>query len=213
VERVVAAALSLLDEGGPQALSVRAVAGHLGVRPNTIYTYVPDRAALERAVVERILALADAQVLESRTGPWSRRVADYAARLRDVLLDHPGAATLFMTAPMDGRNALALGERLLGLLVDAGLPPEDASRAAYLLMVHVLGSVALEVAETDGTRPLPPEALRVAARYAALSHVPAGEYPLSAGTAQVAAAWVSREQFEWGLGVLLDGLAARVRPA
>ena len=57
---------------------------------------------------------------------------------------------------MDGPHALALNERLLELLADAGLDPADAARAAYLLIVYVFGSIALEVADQEQARPAAP---------------------------------------------------------
>jgi TetR/AcrR family tetracycline transcriptional repressor len=201
----------LLDEGGPSALSVRAVAGHLGVRPNAIYTYVTDRAELERAVVERVLSLADADLLGGPSRSWRRRATAYAGDLREVLLDHPGAAVLFMSAPMDGPSALLVGEGLIKLFVDAGLKSDEASRATYALIVHVLGSVALEVAETDGRAPLPSEDERVAQRYASLAQVPEDAFPWNARTARTAAEWITTAQFDWDIRLLLDGVAARVK--
>ena len=65
---------------------------------------------------------------------------------------------------MDGPHALALNERLLELLADAGLDPTDAARAAYLLIVYVFGSIALEVADSHQPGPLPPEPERIATR-------------------------------------------------
>ncbi|HXV92578.1 MAG TPA: TetR/AcrR family transcriptional regulator C-terminal domain-containing protein, partial [Pseudonocardia sp.] len=91
-------------------------------------------------------------------------------------------------------------------LADAGLGPEDAARASYLLTVHVLGSVALEVAELDEPGPPPPEEERVAARAAAFAAVPAERYPRSAGVAATMARYVTSEQFRWGLDRVLDGL-------
>lgn len=211
VERVVDAALDLLDRGGPAALSVRAVAAELGVRPNALYTYVADRAALERAVVERVLGEADVDLLDGAPATWRRRITAYAGALRAVLLAHPGAVGLFMTAPMDGPSALVVGERLIAALASAGLSAEDASRGAYLLIVHVLGSVALEVAETEGRPPLPPEAERVAARREALSTADPAAFPWTARTADTAATWITTTQYDWDLATLLHGLAGRAQ--
>jgi hypothetical protein len=93
-------------------------------------------------------------------------------------------------------------------LADAGLTPEQASRAVYAVIVHVLGSTALEVAETDGRPPLPPEAERIAGRRAAPAAVDPAVLPLTAATVGSAASWIGAEQFEWGLAALLDGVAA-----
>jgi AcrR family transcriptional regulator len=207
VEQVVDAAVAVVDEGGPDALSVRAVAGRLGLNPNALYTYVPSRAALEKVVVERVLGESDRGLLAGAKERWRERIASYAGSLRAALLTHPGVARLLMTAPMDGPNALQVGEGLMGALVDAGLSHDDAGRASYSIMVQVLGAVALEVAETDGRPPLAPEADRVAGRREALTGVDAECWPHTAAAIDVMAQWISTEQFDWSLARLLDGLA------
>ena len=209
VDKIAATALALLDEEGPAALSVRRVATELGVMPNALYTYVPDRAGLDRAVVELVLSQADLSLLDGPPSRWRRRIRAFALSLRAHLLDHPAAALLMMSAPMDGPTAVEVGERLLGVLEDAGLKPTARARGVWVLIVHVLGSVALDVAETDGRRPLAPEAERVAGRREALSFIPAEVFPRSAAAADVQATWVAQEQFLWSLDVILDGLQAR----
>jgi hypothetical protein len=168
-----------------------------------------DRADLERALVERVLAEADVALLDGPAGKWRTRVRRYATALRAVLLTHPGAVPLFMTAPMDGPTALRVGEGLLAALHDGGADLTAASRGAYALIVHVLGSTALEVAETDGRPPLPAEEERVAGRRARLGAVPAEGFPLTAATVATAASWIGAEQFGWGLDRLLDGVVGR----
>jgi TetR/AcrR family tetracycline transcriptional repressor len=209
--QVIDAALRVVDDGGPDALSVRAVAARLSVNPNALYTYVASRAALEREIVERVLGESDLARLERDDLSWRQRVLGYAISLRLELLRHPGVARLMMTAPMDGPTALLVGERLIGALVDGGLAPDDAARATYALIVQVLGSVALEVAETDGKPPLPPEPDRIAGRLAVLQWLDAAQWPMTATTTAVAAQWISTEQFTWSVERLLDGIAA-LRP-
>jgi TetR/AcrR family tetracycline transcriptional repressor len=206
LDKVATAALALLDAEGPGALSVRRVATELGVMPNALYTYVPDRAGLDRAVVELVLSQADLGLLDGPPSRWRRRIRAFALSLRAHLLDHPAAALLMMSAPMDGPTAVLVGERLLGALEDGGLGPTTRARGVWVLIVHVLGSVALDVAETDGRRPLAPEDERAAARLEALSFLPAEVFPRSAAAAQVQASWVTEQQFLFGLDTILDGL-------
>jgi len=207
--RVVDAALELLDRGGPAALGIRGVAARLGIRPNALYTYVADRAALERALAERVLSLADIATLATPGRGWRGRIQDYGLGLRATLLQHPGAASLLMTAPMDGPTAVVVGELLMAAMEEAGLAPEDAARATYLLIVQVIGSVALDVAETDGQAPLPDEAVRIAARRQALDGIDPAFLPRTAAVVDVMASWVGEAQFRWALDTILDGIAAR----
>ncbi|WP_018682435.1 TetR/AcrR family transcriptional regulator [Actinokineospora enzanensis] len=198
-EQIVTTAMDLFDGETP---SIRGVAARLGVRPNTLYTYLPDRAALERALVDRLLAEADPDLLLGRRS-WRRRIEDYACSLRTVLLRRRGAAALFHSAPMDGPNAMLVGERLLALFTSAGLSPSDASRATYAVIVHVLGSATLTAADLDGHT----EEEVVAARQAV--QIDPELLPLTAAAWSTTATWNTETQFRWSLHALLDGCAAR----
>lgn len=202
------AALALLDAGGVDAMSVRAVATRVGVAPNAVYTYFPDKAAVVRALVERVIGEVDSGVTGDRSRPWRERVEALALELRERLTAHPGVVGLVIGAPMDGPNALALNEEVLGLLTDAGLGPADAARAHYLLMTYVFGSLALEVAEEGRPGALPREEERIESRRRVFAAIPADRYPRSAAVAATMAAYVSTDQYVWGLRRVLDGIAA-----
>lgn len=208
LDQVVDAGLDVVDEGGPTGLSVRSVAARLGVLPNALYTYVESRAALERELVERVLAESDIGLLSASGRPWRVRILDYALALRGTMLRHPAVALLIMTAPMDGPSALLVGERLIDAFTEGGLSAENASRASYTLMVQVLGFLALEVAETEARPPLPPESQRVAERRAALGFLDAEDWPMTTATRDVTAQWITTEQFTWAVERVLDGVAA-----
>jgi TetR/AcrR family transcriptional regulator, tetracycline repressor protein len=209
-DEILDAALSLLDNGGPDAASVRGIAARVGVAPNAVYTYFPDKAAVVKALVERLLGEVDHDVFADRERPWRERVEALALELRTHLTAHPGAVSLMVGGPMDGPNALALNERLLHLLSDAGLDPTEAARASYLLIVYVIGSIALEVADVHQPGPLPPEPDRIAARDRAFSAASADRFPRSAAAAPTMTGYISTEQYLWGLRRVLDGIGARV---
>lgn len=211
-DEILDAALDLLDEGGPNAASVRGIAARVGVAPNAVYTYFPDKAAVVKGLVERLLGGVDHDVFADRERPWRHRVEALALELRAHLSAHPGAVPLMIGGPMNGPQALALNERLLQLLADAGLDPTDAARASYLLIVYVFGSIALEVADVHQAGPLPPEPERVATRQAAFSATPTEGFPRSAEAAATMAGYVSTEQYLWGLRRIMDGITARVAP-
>ena len=207
---ILDAALDLLDNGGPDAASVRGIAARVGVAPNAVYTYFPGKAAVIKALVERLLGEVDHDVFADRERPWRERVEALALELRERLSAHPGAVTLMIGGPMNGPNALALNERLLQLLSDAGLDSTQAAQASYLLIVYVFGSIALEVADEHQAGPLPPESERVAGRHAAFAKTPPDRFPLSAAAATTMASYISTEQYLWGLRRLLDGLTTCV---
>ncbi|WP_068927584.1 TetR/AcrR family transcriptional regulator [Planobispora rosea] len=53
---IVAAARALLEEEGPDGLTMRALADRLGIRAPSLYKHFPDKAAVEAALIEQGLA-------------------------------------------------------------------------------------------------------------------------------------------------------------
>jgi TetR/AcrR family tetracycline transcriptional repressor len=151
------AALRLLAERGADGVSMRGIAAQVGVAPNAVYTYFPDKAAVLQGLVEQLLGRVNHDQFTDPAVPWRDRIRALAVELRTELLTHPGAVHLLLANPMKGPNALAVGETMLSILADAGLGRDDAARASYLVSVHVLGSIALEVAGLDDGGPPPPE--------------------------------------------------------
>jgi AcrR family transcriptional regulator len=205
-DEILDATLSLLDEGGPDAASVRGIAARVGVAPNAVYTYFPDKAAVFNALVERLLGEVEHGVFADRDQPPRQRVESLALELRARLAVHPGAVGLMLGRPMDGPHARALNERLLELFADAGLDSTAAARASYLLIVYVFGSIAFEAADNGHAGPLSPESERVAARRRAFSSIQADQFPRSVAAAGVMAGSISTQQYVWGLHRLLDGV-------
>lgn len=206
-EIVARAGLALLDHRGLPQFSLRGVAAELGIRPNAVYTYASSRAKLEQLVVDLVIAEADITLLDPDAGPWNERLEAFALALRGALIDHPGAAPLLMSAPLDGPHALAMGEALLAVLMEGGLNGPDAARAVWPLLVYVIGSVSLEVSDVPepGTA-LPAEADRVVERRRRFAELDDEALPRLHAARMVIARWPSTQQFVWGLDRLVAGL-------
>jgi AcrR family transcriptional regulator len=205
-DEILDAALGLLDDGGPDAASVRGIAARVGVAPNAVYTYFPDKAAVVKALVDRLLGEVDHDVFADPSRSWRERVEALALDLRVRLSAHPGVISLMVGGPMNGPHALALNERLLELLTDAGLDHTEAARASYLLIVFVFGSMALEAADVREAGRLPPESDRIAARERAYAATPADDFPRSSAAAPTMAGFITTDQYLWGLRRVLDGI-------
>ena len=217
---ILAAAFDLLETKGFAAVSVRGVAGSLGVTPTALYTYYPSKRALLRGMIEHLLArldLGEAGGDEQAELPGATTVDAVRARLvrlvlslRELLTGHAGALELIMSGPLDGPNAMRLNEALLESFTAAGLGLDDAARAAHALQAFALGSIALESAEVDveadaaTSEPLVMTDAPGAALWTDLAR-----FPLSEQTAVVAAERTSTAQFVWGVEGLLAGLFAR----
>ena len=202
---VLDAAFGVVRDHGYAALSIRRVAAVLGVTPNALYTYVPDRSGLLRGMVERVMGAIDLGTLAIATLSPAERLVEFAVAMRRTLLGHPGGAALIMTGPIDGPHSLQLNEALLRTLVETGLTLDDAARGAYALQVFVLGTVMLEAADGGDGDPGREETLALERR-AALESYDASGVPLTARTADIVARYNTTEQFRWGVRRLVDGM-------
>ncbi|MDR6905707.1 TetR/AcrR family tetracycline transcriptional repressor [Agromyces sp. 3263] len=211
---ILDAAFDLLETRGFAAVSVRGVAGSLGITPTALYTYYSSKNALLRGMIEHLLARLDLReaggsdtVDVPDAAAIRRRIVALALRLRELLTAHAGALGLIMSGPLDGPNAMRLNETLLESFTAAGLGLDDAARAAYALQVFALGSIALESADQDADleAAAPTDGLFPDASGTAL-WTDLATFPLSSRTADVAAQHNSTDQFVWGLERLLDGL-------
>src|SRR4051812_12306336 len=144
-DEILDAALDLLDRGGPTAASVRGIAARVGVAPNAVYTYFPDKAAVVRGLAEHLLGRVNHDRFADPSQNWRDRIRALALELRAELLAHPGSVHLMLSHPPDGPHTQAVRETLLAILADAGLG-RAAADAAHLINTHLLGSVAFEVA-------------------------------------------------------------------
>jgi AcrR family transcriptional regulator len=146
-QAILDAALALLAELGAERVTIRGIAARVGIAPNAVYTYFPDKAAVLRGLAEQLLGRVYDDRCSDSSLPWRDRVHALARELRNELLAHPGSVHLLLADSLNGPNAQALGDTMLTILADTDLDPDAAAQATHLLNVHVLGSVALETTD------------------------------------------------------------------
>ena len=141
-DRVVEAALELLDEVGLEDLSVRGLAKKLGVQVGALYWHVESKQDLLEAVTGRMMQeLLAPGALE---GEWGDLVAEAARRLRGVLLSHRDGARVFVSSLGLDPNSPETEEVLVKALREAGFPLELAVYVTNLVASFVIGFVLME---------------------------------------------------------------------
>jgi TetR/AcrR family transcriptional regulator, tetracycline repressor protein len=208
-ERVVAEALAVISTDGAQGLSMRAIAGRLGVVPGALYRHVRSKEQLYDLVLDAVLAEVDCQA--DPGAPWAAQVAALAHRLRAALEDHPGVAALLKARDPISPAALVLAEAFLASLRATGLPGREAALAFRLVYDYTVG-----FALGDPTSPAEQRLRDTATRrelHAFLRALPASRFPTL--TADGTHAWANdRDQrFNSGLDTLLRGVRAELGPA
>jgi AcrR family transcriptional regulator len=132
---VEAAGVSLVGEHGVQALSLRAVAGSLGVTPMALYRHVADSDALSEAVMDAIIR-GSARIRD--TGDASGDLADWARRFHDDLMAFPGVAGWLLTHWFECGPMLERIDELLCLVGNHGLDGFEAVAVTNAVFTYVL---------------------------------------------------------------------------
>ncbi len=146
-ERVVAAALRLIDRDGVEALSMRRLGAALRVEAMSLYKHVPDKAALLDAVAARVLAgLEPADPRE----PWEARLRHVAHEFRRAALAHPHVFPLLATRVPTLPEAFAPIEAMLGALRDAGLGDARLLAHFWAFLAYLTGALLAETAARTG---------------------------------------------------------------
>lgn len=128
-ERMLTAALRLVDAEGLPALTMRRLGRELGRDPMALYRYAPNRAALLDGVTELVLSQLAIPV---SGGDWPAQLRRTAHDFRQLALTHPHVVPPLVTRPLSTPLGLRpLGtlrplEQLLALLIEAGCTPVDA---------------------------------------------------------------------------------------
>ncbi|RAG80695.1 TetR/AcrR family transcriptional regulator [Streptacidiphilus pinicola] len=162
-ERIVDAGMTVFAEVGYQNLSMRQVADRLGAHAGSLYYHVRGKDELLALMADRVCRQAYDAGTETLaalppTATWPDRIEAQATALRLSIKQHPGGAQLLAESP--GRlstGALALMERLLRTLLDAGVPAEHCGIAADALLSHVTGFVLQEQNQPSSPPPVTAE--------------------------------------------------------
>jgi AcrR family transcriptional regulator len=141
--QVTAAARAVLEHEGAAKLSIRAVARHLGVAPNALYSHVASRDELLDAVLDDVLGEVTLPSQATLRRDPVQAVHDLMLDSYDVLLRHPGLMPFYL----DRQGARGVQARRLGVFtIEAlrlcGLDERGAQDAMRVLIVNTVGFAA-----------------------------------------------------------------------
>lgn len=135
VDVVVAAAVALADEDGLAGLTMRRLADRLGVRPMSLYTYVPGRAELLDLMLDDTYARMPRHLHGSR--PWQLRVRTVADDNHAHYARHPWAAHVSTLRPPLGPGQIGKYEHELAAFTGSSLDDVQVDDALTLLLTFV----------------------------------------------------------------------------
>ncbi len=201
-ERILSAALALVDEEGMEALSMRRLAKELGVDPMAIYHHLPNKRALLSAIIERVFSEMRVPEPEGVEG-WRERVRAWARAFREVARAHPRLVPHLASYPEAAAEAtLESTEELYAAFEAAGMAPRQIVGAVGVVVDYLIG---FALAETSGAVGEPDEQREMIEM---LDARPRGELSAMRRTLGALAGEDLGTDFEFGLEVMLAGLEA-----
>jgi AcrR family transcriptional regulator len=201
-DRILDTGLALADAAGLEAVSMRRVAGELGVQAMSLYNHVANKDALLDGMLVRVLEEA---TLPVPGRDWESELRGCAISLHDALRRHPWACALVM-APATFPAALVARiryiEALLHTLRAAGFTPAQAYHAYHALDGHTVGFTMWELGHSVDDEEVVERVRR---------SIASDDYPYVLEHAREHDA-DHESAFAFGLGLVFDGLR-RLREA
>jgi TetR/AcrR family tetracycline transcriptional repressor len=205
-ERIVATALELLDDKGMDALTVRALATRLDVRAPALYWHVRNKQELLDEMATEVMRRVTGALAALPPGAgWRDDLAAYAHVLRAEYLRHRDGARIFSGTRITDPDVVRMKEPWFERWTAYGWKPADADDAVDVITAFVVGFV-IEEQERRQSAEADPTRYSVTLRDAWLGE--GASLVKEAGHLQDD----GDQRFERHLGIVLDGLAARLSP-
>lgn len=205
-EKVLHAAMALVDEEGLDGLSMRRLATALDVHAMSLYNHVSNKADLLDGIAEHAF---DQVELPDPGLAWPEQVRAVALSMYRVFSRHPAVLVALVTDQANPSSARALKpfDSLVGALYQAGFDDRRARQALDAVTGLVFGALLLS---TAGFTSDPNSRAGEANTSAYLRRIDAAQLPnLSRLLRQRAPSGLSpQEDFERALDILIRGLAA-----
>ena len=213
VDEVVDAAISLADEEGIDAVSIRKVAERLGIGAMSLYTYVESKSELVDLMIDRVVGLVPRGL--DPAAPWRQRLEHAAREEWDHYLRHPWVLQVDTSRPPLGPGISDRYEYQLSAIEGIGLSDLDMDSVVTLVSGFVAGAARthLESLRSKLSSTQTDDEWWEANVPILTAVMDADRYPISGRVGSAAGEEYQAPSdplraFEFGLARVLDGVAA-----
>jgi len=173
-QQVIDEALRLLDDEGLEALSLRTLAGRLGVQAPTLYWHIGSKAELLDALADTIMDDAIRAVpAPSPDDNWAEWLLTALIELRRAMLHRRDGSRIVSGARLSLRRG-DFSESAMSTLVDHGIEPQRARLLVLAGERFTVGYVLEEQAPVDATQQ-PPDVEELRRRFPVMTQA-IGQY-------------------------------------
>lgn len=208
-ERIIDAAVEMLDAAGEGGLTFRALTAQLKTGPGAIYWHVANKGELLAAATEAVLAGA----LGPSTAPPAGDTPQEAVRavalaVFDAIDAHPWIGTQLARVPSQPA-LLRIFERVGRQVQALGVPADAQFDSASALLNYMLGVAGQNAANARAQAPGTDRAHVLRTLSAGWADLDPHEYPFTRNVAAQLRDHDDREQFLAGIDLILAGIANR----
>ncbi|HEY1745024.1 MAG TPA: TetR/AcrR family transcriptional regulator C-terminal domain-containing protein [Granulicella sp.] len=188
-ETIAAAALSIADAEGFQAVSMRRVGQQLNVGTMSLYYYVKTKDDLISVMDDALMSEA---LLTTVPKNWKQAITEIATRTHSIFLRHPWALVSMQSAP-PGLNAMRHMEQCLEALADTSMTAKQKLTLLALVDDFVFGHALREAASEKA----------VDMKFAT-AQMASGNFPRIAEVFGGGRIEIGKDRFQAGLRLLLE---------
>lgn len=200
-DRVLRAAVTLADESGIDAVSMRNIAQSFGVVPMALYKHVANKDELLAGMVDIVVGEIDPP---EDGGDWRATARGRILSARRALLRHPWASQLLESSAAPTMAVLDYMDSLIAVFRAGGLSADLTHHAMHALGSRIWGFTQLLFPDPPAGAPSPDAAL--AALGARFPHI--AEIAMTAAhddASMVGRGCDDQFEFEFALDLMLDG--------
>lgn len=196
-DKVIAAALALIDKAGADGITMRGLADAVGVTPMALYNHFSSKRNLLAAVADHIISAAQ---FDGQHADWREQIRHCFEVLRDLCLRHPGLSGLLEQDGAAPEAAFAPMEVTLRALQSQGMNELDSVRTFFLLIGFTLSQAAYQA------RPIPALGPSEKIRTERIS----GRGYKAVERLELRPTWDFDASFAFGITLILNGVEATV---
>jgi AcrR family transcriptional regulator len=146
--RIISAAMELIERDGVDAISMRRLATELGCGVMSLYNHVPSKAALLDGVAEAVMSGIEFTPMPDAS--WQDQVRAQARAFRQIARAHPRCTMIVVSRPATSTAPLRPVEHALATLREAGFGGAESVRIVRAFVAYILGSLLREVGVAPG---------------------------------------------------------------
>jgi AcrR family transcriptional regulator len=201
--------MRIADRDGIESLSMRKLGQELGVEAMSLYNHVRNKVDMLDGMIDVVFGEI---VLPASGKDWRTAMRERAVSARQILLRHPWAIGLMESRATPGPATLRHHDAVLGSLRTAGFSVDMAAHAYSILDGYIYGftltELTLPFSGSEGSTGVAEVAANI------MDGFRSGEYPHLAEMAVDRAmkpGYSYGDEFEYGLDLILDGIARRLQ--